>query len=137
MLHDIPELQGSDTGYLFKLMDEMRRTVVAHGQRNIQDLSLIHIFAAAAPVMEADDEEIAQAISVIFLFNVIAALLFPALGGWLGLTDTGFGLFAGTAVNDTSSVTATASTWDTLHGTNGAVLEYATIVKLDVYKRQV
>lgn len=86
--------------------------------------------AAAAPVMEADDEEIAQAISVIFLFNVIAALLFPALGGCLGLTDTGFGLFAGTAVNDTSSVTATASTWDTLHGTNGAVLEYATIVKL-------
>ena len=80
--------------------------------------------------MEADDEEIAQAISVIFLFNVIAALLFPALGGWLGLTDSGFGLFAGTAVNDTSSVTATASTWDTLHGTNGAVLEYATIVKL-------
>lgn len=48
----------------------------------------------------------------------------------LGLTDTGFGLFAGTAVNDTSSVTAAASTWDTLHGTNGAVLEYATIVKL-------
>ncbi|NMC58600.1 MAG: putative sulfate exporter family transporter, partial [Candidatus Methanofastidiosa archaeon] len=38
--------------------------------------------------------------------------------------------FAGTAVNDTCSVTATASTWDSLHRTNGAVLEYATIVKL-------
>ena len=86
--------------------------------------------AAAAPVIDADDEEIAQAISVIFLFNVIAALIFPTLGKVLGLTDTGFGLFAGTAVNDTSSVTAAASTWDTLHGTNGAVLEYATIVKL-------
>lgn len=86
--------------------------------------------AAAAPVIDADDEEIAQSISVIFLFNVIAALIFPTLGGAIGLTNEGFGLFAGTAVNDTSSVTAAASTWDTMHGTNGAVLEYATIVKL-------
>ena len=86
--------------------------------------------AATAPVIDANDEEIAQAISVIFLFNIIAALTFPTLGAMLGLSDTGFGLFAGTAVNDTSSVTATASTWDTLHGTQGAVLEYATIVKL-------
>lgn len=86
--------------------------------------------AATAPVIGADDEEIAQSISVIFLFNVIAALIFPTLGGALGLSNEGFGLFAGTAVNDTSSVTAAASTWDTLHGTNGAVLEYATIVKL-------
>jgi uncharacterized integral membrane protein (TIGR00698 family) len=86
--------------------------------------------AATAPVIGADDEEIAQSISVIFLFNVIAALIFPTLGGMIGLSNEGFGLFAGTAVNDTSSVTAAASTWDTLHGTNGAVLEYATIVKL-------
>ena len=86
--------------------------------------------AATAPVIGADDEEIAQAISVIFLFNVAAALLFPTLGGALGLSNQGFGLFAGTAVNDTSSVTAAASTWDTLHGTGGAVLEQATIVKL-------
>lgn len=86
--------------------------------------------AATAPVIDAGDGEIAQAISVIFLFNILAALLFPALGGALGLSNDGFGLFAGTAVNDTSSVTAAASTWDTLHGTGGSVLEYATIVKL-------
>ena len=86
--------------------------------------------AATAPVIDADDEEIAQAISVIFLFNVIAAVIFPTLGSLLGLSNTGFGLFAGTAINDTSSVTAAASTWDTLHGTNGEVLAYATIVKL-------
>lgn len=86
--------------------------------------------AATAPVIGADDEEIAQSISVIFLFNVLAALIFPSLGGVLGLSNEGFGLFAGTAVNDTSSVTAAASTWDTLHGTGGLVLEYATIVKL-------
>jgi uncharacterized integral membrane protein (TIGR00698 family) len=86
--------------------------------------------AATAPVIGADDEEIAQAISVIFLFNILAALFFPTLGGAMGMSNEGFGLFAGTAINDTSSVTAAASTWDTLHGTNGAVLEYATIVKL-------
>ena len=86
--------------------------------------------AATAPVIGADDEEIAQAISVIFLFNVAAALLFPTLGNMLGLSNEGFGLFAGTAINDTSSVTAAASTWDSLHGTGGAVLERATIVKL-------
>lgn len=86
--------------------------------------------AATAPVIDADDSEIAQAISVIFLFNVIAAVIFPTLGGVLGLTNDGFALFAGTAVNDTSSVTAAASTWDTLHATGGAVLEGATIVKL-------
>lgn len=71
--------------------------------------------AATAPVIDADDREIAQAISVIFLFNVIAALVFPTLGGMLGLTNEGFGLFAGTAINDTSSVTAAASAWDSMH----------------------
>ena len=85
--------------------------------------------AATAPVIDADDEEIAQSISVIFLFNVAAALLFPALGGLLGLGDEGFGLFAGTAVNDTSSVTAAAAAWDGMHpGAN--TLDTATIVKL-------
>lgn len=85
--------------------------------------------AATAPVIGADDEEIAQAISVIFLFNVLAALLFPALGSILGFSDAGFGLFAGTAVNDTSSVTAAAAAWDGMHpGAN--TLDAATIVKL-------
>ena len=71
--------------------------------------------AATAPVIDANDEEIAQSISVIFLFNVLAALIFR--------------LFAGTAVNDTSSVTAAASAWDGMHpGAN--TLDTATIVKL-------
>lgn len=86
--------------------------------------------AATAPVIGADDDEIAQAISVIFMFNVIAAIIFPSLGNALGLSNESFGLFAGTAINDTSSVTAAASTWDTMHNTGGTVLEYATVVKL-------
>ena len=85
--------------------------------------------AATAPVIGADDEEIAQAISVIFLFNILAALVFPSLGSAIGLSNEGFGLFAGTAVNDTSSVTAAASAWDGMHsGAN--TLDTATIVKL-------
>ena len=85
--------------------------------------------AATAPVIRAGDEEIAQSISVIVLFNILAALIFPTLGGVLGLSNEGFGLFAGTAVNDTSSVTAAASAWDGMHpGAN--TLDQATIVKL-------
>lgn len=44
--------------------------------------------AATAPVIKADDEEVAQAISVIFFFNVLAALLFPWLGTVLGFSTT-------------------------------------------------
>lgn len=88
--------------------------------------------AATAPVIGADDEEVAQAISVIFFFNVLAALIFPALGNALGFAHeaTGFGIFAGTAVNDTSSVTACASTWDSMWGLGAETLNKATTVKL-------
>lgn len=84
--------------------------------------------AATAPVIEANDEEIAQSISVIFLFNIVAALIFPALGSILGLSNEGFSIFAGSAINDTSSVTAAASAWDGIHASN--TLDGATIVKL-------
>ena len=89
--------------------------------------------AATAPVIGADDDEVAQAISVIFFFNVLAALFFPTLGTALGFdTASGeaFGIFAGTAINDTSSVTAAASTWDSLHGLGSATLDKAVTVKL-------
>lgn len=64
------------------------------------------------------------------MFNVIAALIFPTLGDILNFSNNGFALFAGTAVNDTSSVTATASAWDSIHNTGTQVLDSATIVKL-------
>ncbi|MTB42227.1 YeiH family protein [Streptococcus uberis] len=84
--------------------------------------------AATAPVIDAKDDDIAKAISVIFLFNVMAALIFPTFGQIIGLSNHGFALFAGTAVNDTSSVTATAASWDAIHHSN--TLDQATIVKL-------
>lgn len=80
--------------------------------------------AAITPVVKADAHETAFSLSTIFLFNVLAVLLFPLLGHIMGLSDRGFGLWAGTAINDTSSVVAAAYSWS-----NGAG-EYATIVKL-------
>lgn len=85
--------------------------------------------AATAPVIEADDKEVAQSISVIFLFNVLAALIFPTLGHAIGLGSEGFAIFAGTAVNDTSSVTAAASTAESIYGVDG-ILSAAVTVKL-------
>ena len=89
--------------------------------------------AATAPVIDADDEEVAQAISVIFFFNVLAALLFPQFGTFLGFDTTSgeaFGIFAGTAVNDTSSVPAAASTWDAMYQLGSQTLDKAVTVKL-------
>ncbi|MEG2044648.1 MAG: YeiH family protein [Clostridia bacterium] len=89
--------------------------------------------AATAPVINADDDEVAQAISVIFLFNIIAAIVFPWLGNILGfdtMSGNAFGIFAGTAVNDTSSVTATAATWDSMHNLGFQTLDKAVTVKL-------
>lgn len=62
--------------------------------------------AATAPVIHADDSNVAHSISTIFLFNVIAAFIFPFFGHVLDMNDQNFGFWAGTAINDTSSVVA-------------------------------
>lgn len=80
--------------------------------------------AALAPVVRAKAEEIAYSISVIFFFNMIAVFLFPLLGHLLHLSDFGFGLWTGTAVNDTSAVVAAGFAYSQSAGTT------ATIVKL-------
>ena len=85
--------------------------------------------AATAPVIDADDEDVARSISVIFLFNILAALIFPAFGQAIGFGTEGFAVFAGTAVNDTSSVTAAAATAENLYHTSG-ILSAAVTVKL-------
>lgn len=80
--------------------------------------------AAVAPTIKAKAPDIAYAISTIFAFNVAAVLTFPLLGHVLGLSQHSFGLFAGTAVNDTSSVIAAASVY------GAAAAQYAVVVKL-------
>jgi uncharacterized integral membrane protein (TIGR00698 family) len=66
---------------------------------------------AVSGVIGAAEAEIAYAISTIFVFNVVAVALYPAIGHALSLGQHTFGFWAGTAVNDTSSVVAAASTY--------------------------
>lgn len=80
--------------------------------------------AAIAPVIDADDSDIAYAMSATFLFDMIMILLFPLMGQWLGLSDMAYGLWAGTAVNDTSSVVAAGYAFSEAAG------DFATMVKL-------
>lgn len=80
--------------------------------------------AATAPIIRADEEAIARAISTIFFFNVVAAFLFPFFGHLLGMDDHTFALWAGTAINDTSSVVAAGYAYSDAAG------NLAVIVKL-------
>jgi uncharacterized integral membrane protein (TIGR00698 family) len=79
--------------------------------------------AAVSPVIEAASTDIAYAISTIFLFNIAAVLAFPILGHALGMSQQSFGLFAGTAVNDTSSVVATATTYGAVAASHAVVVK--------------
>ena len=62
--------------------------------------------AAIAPVIDAEDTDVAYAMSATFLFDMLMIVLFPIMGKALGLSDIAYGLWTGTAVNDTSSVVA-------------------------------
>ncbi|MGH2719683.1 MAG: YeiH family protein [Actinomycetota bacterium] len=80
--------------------------------------------AAADTVISASDADVSYAVATIFTFNVIAVLTFPTLGRLMAMTPHGFGLWAGTAVNDLSSVVAASSIFG--HGATS----YAVVVKL-------
>lgn len=80
--------------------------------------------AAVAPTIEADNSDIAYAISATFIFDVLMVILFPLAGRYFGMSDLGFGLWAGTAVNDTSSVVAAGYAFSDAAGA------FAVIVKL-------
>ena len=80
--------------------------------------------AAIAPVIDAEDTDIAYAISATFLFDMAMIVLFPIMGKALGLSDMAYGLWAGTAVNDTSSVVAAGYAYSEGAG------DFATMVKL-------
>ena len=79
--------------------------------------------AAVAPIVEATQAEIAYAISTIFVFNVVAVIVFPPLGRLFHLSQHGFGLWAGTAVNDTSSVVAAAYSFGHAAGAQAVVVK--------------
>ena len=80
--------------------------------------------AAIAPVIDAEDRDIAYAMSATFIFDMIMIIAFPFMGHFLGLSDMAYGLWAGTAVNDTSSVVAAGYAYSEAAG------DFATMVKL-------
>ena len=80
--------------------------------------------AAVAPVIGAKDRDVVISIATIFFFNVLAVFIFPFIGHSMGMSDFGFGMWAGTAINDTSSVVAAGYAYSHDAGA------YATIVKL-------
>ncbi len=80
--------------------------------------------AAIAPAIEAEDRDIAFAMSATFIFDMLMIVAFPLLGTYLGMSDTAYGLWAGTAVNDTSSVVAAG------YGFSEHAGDFAVMVKL-------
>lgn len=80
--------------------------------------------AAIAPTIDAEDNDVAYALSATFLFDMAMIILFPIMGKALGMSAEAFGIWAGTAVNDTSSVVATGYAFSEAAG------DYATMVKL-------
>lgn len=80
--------------------------------------------AAIAPVIEAKDIDVAYSMSATFIFDMVMIILFPLMGRMMGLSDVAYGLWAGTAVNDTSSVVAAGYAFSEAAG------DFATMVKL-------
>ena len=80
--------------------------------------------AAIAPVIDADDKDIAFAMSSTFLFDMVMIALYPLMGKALGLSDIAYGIWAGTSVNDTASVVASGYAFSEAAG------DFATMVKL-------
>ncbi|MBR2461286.1 MAG: putative sulfate exporter family transporter [Clostridia bacterium] len=80
--------------------------------------------AAIAPVIDADDKDIAFAMSSTFLFDMVMVALYPVMGMLLGMTDIAYGIWAGTSVNDTASVVASGYAFSEIAG------DFATMVKL-------
>ncbi len=80
--------------------------------------------AAIAPVIDADDKDIAFAMSSTFLFDMVMIALYPIMGKALGMSDIAYGIWAGTSVNDTASVVASGYAFSEIAG------DFATMVKL-------
>lgn len=80
--------------------------------------------AAISPVIDADDKDIAFAMSSTFIFDMIMVALYPIMGKLMKMSDIAYGIWAGTSVNDTASVVASGYAFSEVAG------DFATMVKL-------
>ena len=65
--------------------------------------------AAVAPIIKAKPQELLIAMTIVFLLNALAIILFPLIGGYLEMTNFEFGAWSALAIHDTSSVIGSAS----------------------------
>ena len=79
--------------------------------------------AAVGPVIKAKNEDITYAISATFIFDIITVVIFPWIGFALGMSNMGYGLWIGTAVNDTSSVVAAGYAFSQLAGNTAVIVK--------------
>src|SRR5690625_5968595 len=87
-------------------------------------MCVVSVIADVSPVINANNKDIAYAISVTFIFDMVMIVVFPFMGRLMGLSDMAYGLWTGTAVNDTSSVVAAGYAFSEAAG------DFATMVKL-------
>lgn len=79
--------------------------------------------AAVGPVIKAKDEDVAYAISSTFIFDVLTVVVIPWIGIALGMSNMGYGLWVGTAVNDTSSVVAAGYAFSEFAGNTAVIVK--------------
>tara|TARA_Y100001936_G_scaffold33602_1_gene31575 strand:+ start:1957 stop:2862 length:906 start_codon:yes stop_codon:yes gene_type:complete len=80
--------------------------------------------ASLAPIIKAKSEDLVASISLVFLLNAIAIILFPYIGEFYEMTDAEFGVFSALTIHDTASVVGTASLY------SDESVTYASITKL-------
>ena len=80
--------------------------------------------ASLAPIIKAKSEDLVASISLVFLLNAIAIIIFPYIGEFYEMTDAEFGVFSALTIHDTASVVGTASLYSDVSVT------YASITKL-------
>ena len=112
-------LIGTYLGKFFRVRDKTS-SLIAFGTAICGGSAI----AAMAPVIQADDNDIAVSLATVFTLNAIALLIFPPLGQALGLNQHQFGLFSALAIHDTSSVVGAAATY------GAGALAVGTTVKL-------
>ncbi|MFA7116678.1 MAG: putative sulfate exporter family transporter [Bacteroidales bacterium] len=131
-------LQSSSTGMLFTVFSVVTVLGVGYflGRLFHIDKKLSYLIsagtaicggsaiAAVAPVIKADSNQTSMSLAVIFTLNAIAMFLFPAIGHWIGLSQTEFGTWAAIGIHDTSSVVGAGQ----IYGEQA--LKVATTVKL-------
>ena len=79
--------------------------------------------AAVGPVIKAKDKDVAYAISSTFIFDVLTVVVIPWIGIALGMSEMGYGLWVGTAVNDTSSVVAAGYAFSEFAGNTSVIVK--------------